>query len=67
MRGYRAVVELTPTVAGTGIAWSAPWDATPAGPVVRRSLPALLPRIVRGLAEAAESADGGPGGGAPRP
>jgi uncharacterized protein YndB with AHSA1/START domain len=56
VRNYRAEVTLTPVDGGTRIRWAATWDATVGGRFVYRSLRALYPRVVAGLAAAAERA-----------
>jgi uncharacterized protein YndB with AHSA1/START domain len=56
VRNYRAEVTLTPADGGTRIRWAATWDSTLGGRFVHRSLSALYPRVVAGLAAAAEQA-----------
>ncbi len=58
VRNYRAEVTLTPVDGGTHIRWSATWDGTLAGRLVHRSLSAMYPQVVAGLAAAAEKSRG---------
>jgi Polyketide cyclase / dehydrase and lipid transport len=55
VRNYRAEVTLTPVTNGTRIRWTAAWDATLAGRIVRRTLRKLYPQIVADLVTAAEN------------
>ena len=54
VRNYRGEVVLTPTPEGTRIRWSASWDATLLGRIVRRKLQAFLPGVVSDLVAAAD-------------
>jgi len=54
VRNYRAEITLAPAAEGTRIRWAASWDRTLAGRLVHRSLRVAYPRIVAGLARAAE-------------
>jgi len=58
VRHYRAEITLTPADGGTRIHWAASWDRTLAGRLVHRSLRAMYPQIVAGLAAAAEDQAG---------
>ena len=57
VRDYEGVVELRPVASGTHITWSSSFRGKPSlvGPLVRRSLQAQFPGIVRGCAAAAEA------------
>jgi uncharacterized protein YndB with AHSA1/START domain len=55
VRNYRAEVTLTPTAEGTHIRWTATWDATLAGRIVRWKLRRIYPDVVARLAAAANA------------
>jgi hypothetical protein len=59
VRNYEGVVELRTLASGTHISWSSSFRGKPsiAGPLVRRSLQAQFPGIVRACAAAAEARD----------
>jgi hypothetical protein len=59
VRDYEGVVELRALASGTHITWSSSFRGKPsiAGPLVRRSLQAQFPGIVRACAAAAEARD----------
>jgi hypothetical protein len=59
VRDYEGVVELRALASGTHISWSSSFRGKPsiAGPLVRRSLQAQFPGIVRACAAAAEARD----------
>jgi uncharacterized protein YndB with AHSA1/START domain len=54
VKNYRAEVRLTPTSEGTTVHWSATWDDTILGRVVRRRLAEVYPAIVSDLSAAAD-------------
>lgn len=56
VRNYRGEVTLTPVAGGTRIRWGGTWDATLGGRLLYRSLSALYPQVIAGLAAAAEKA-----------
>jgi uncharacterized protein YndB with AHSA1/START domain len=58
VRNYRAEITLTPAAGGTHIRWAASFDRTLAGRLVHHSLRRLYPRVVAGLAAAAERQGG---------
>jgi len=60
VRDYEGVVELRALASGTHITWSSSFQGKPSivGPLVRRSLQAQFPGIVRACAAAAEARDG---------
>jgi uncharacterized protein YndB with AHSA1/START domain len=63
VRNYRAEVTLTPAGTGTHIRWSATWDRTLPGRIVRRRLRSIYPDVVGRLIAAADRAvPAGPGG-----
>jgi uncharacterized protein YndB with AHSA1/START domain len=53
VRNYQAEVTLTPTAGGTRIRWTASWDRTLAGRLVRRKLRSFYPEMVADLIAAA--------------
>jgi hypothetical protein len=64
VRNYRAEVVLDSANGGTAIRWSAAWDDTLLGRVVRRRLAKFYPEMVRQLVTAADrrsAAGKGPG------
>ena len=61
VRNYRAEVSLTASGAGTHIRWSADWDRTLLGRLVRRRLADVYVEVVRRLVAAAD-AEAGTGG-----
>jgi uncharacterized protein YndB with AHSA1/START domain len=62
VRNYRAEVTLTPAADGTRVRWTATWDATLGGRIVRRALSKLYPQIVADLVTAAENQAANPPG-----
>ena len=54
VRNYRAEVTLSPAGEGTHIRWTASWDRTLPGRVVRRSLRTIYPDAMSRLIAAAE-------------
>jgi len=58
VRNYRGEVTLTPVADGTLIDWSATWDGTLAGRIVRRKLRTFFPDVVARLAAASAEQTG---------
>jgi carbon monoxide dehydrogenase subunit G len=58
VRNYRAEVSLTPSGAGTHVRWSADWDRTLLGRIVRRRLSSAYAEVVSRLVAAADEAVG---------
>ena len=54
---YRAEVTLTPTAGGTRIRWTATWNRTLLGRVVRHKLRSIYPDVVAHLVAAADAAE----------
>ncbi|HEX4245580.1 MAG TPA: SRPBCC family protein [Acidimicrobiales bacterium] len=58
VKNYRAEVTLTPTSpAGTSVRWTATWDKTFMGRLVRRKLEQIYPEIVGALVATADHHD----------
>lgn len=56
VENYRAEITLTPTPSGgTSIRWSARWDKTFLGRLVRRKLEPFYPEVIKALVAAADS------------
>jgi len=56
VRNYRAVVELTPAGSGTAISWSATFDPTLGGRLVRRQLQSVYHEVIHDLVVAGDRA-----------
>jgi uncharacterized protein YndB with AHSA1/START domain len=54
VRNYRGEVTLTPVAGGTQVRWSADFDSTLAGRLVHRALREFYPKMLVGLAAAAQ-------------
>lgn len=54
VRNYRGEVTLTPAAGGTQVRWSADFDSTLAGRLVHRTLRGFYPKMLAGLAAAAQ-------------
>jgi uncharacterized protein YndB with AHSA1/START domain len=61
VRNYRAEVTLTPTPSGgTSIRWTATWDRSILGALVRRKLRQVYPEVVAALVTAADAREPAP-------
>jgi uncharacterized protein YndB with AHSA1/START domain len=58
VRNYRAVVELTPAGTGTAVRWSATFDPTPGGRLVRRKLQSIYHEVMADLVRAGDKQGG---------
>jgi Polyketide cyclase / dehydrase and lipid transport len=60
VRGYRGEVTLTPVPEGTRVSWTASWDKTLGGRLVRRGLRDFFPTMMASLTAAAASQQASP-------